>query len=208
MGGFGSGRWNRWGSKTTTDSYRRLDIQILAKKGSVLPYGVKSGSWHWWSENESLGSIDYHSNTSSKSPYFQVMYLLGQSGETMDYKILLTKTQPHYGGIRWWFKCPAQGCGRRVRILYLNKIFACRTCLNLTYESQNEMAHDRLQRKAQKINHSLGGDGEMYARRPKGMHRTTYRRKLEAMIHYSDLSDEMFEQRILLLDTRIMKRWG
>lgn len=39
-------------------------------------------------------------------------------------------------GVRWWFACPLQGCGRRTRMLYLppgESFFGCRSCHNLTY---------------------------------------------------------------------------
>ena len=51
-------------------------------------------------------------------------------------------TQPHFGGLRWWFSCPriinGKACGRRVGKLYRppgDRDFACRHCLDLTYES-------------------------------------------------------------------------
>jgi hypothetical protein len=53
---------------------------------------------------------------------------------------LITTTQPK-GGIRYWFKCPAIGCGRMTEKLHLPSsalYFACRRCYNLTYESCNE----------------------------------------------------------------------
>lgn len=56
-------------------------------------------------------------------------------------KILLTKTMPNFGGVRYWFLCP--GCNRRVGILYkpVGEIFfKCRHCHNLTYQSAQ--AHD------------------------------------------------------------------
>ncbi len=49
--------------------------------------------------------------------------------------IELVHTNCFYGGVRYWFLCPA--CGRRAGKLYNHysqKEFQCRICLNLTYE--------------------------------------------------------------------------
>jgi hypothetical protein len=58
-----------------------------------------------------------------------------------DYKINLTATYCHWGGKRWWFECPLEGCGRRVAKLYLpsgRKYFGCRSCHRLTYQTCRE----------------------------------------------------------------------
>jgi len=81
-------------------------------------------------------------------PYMKVNYTItdqdGNKGD-YDYKIKLTTTACHFGGVRYWFICPlsANGvyCGRRVGTLYLGpggKYFGCRHCYNLSYESRNE----------------------------------------------------------------------
>lgn len=51
------------------------------------------------------------------------------------HKIRLTKTKCNLGGHRCWFVCP--DCGERVGVLYTTSFrsFACRKCMNLTYES-------------------------------------------------------------------------
>jgi hypothetical protein len=51
-------------------------------------------------------------------------------------KIELVSTEPQYGGVRWWFKCPK--CCRRVARLHRpshTEYFFCRHCYGLTYES-------------------------------------------------------------------------
>ncbi|MFC2171904.1 hypothetical protein ACFLU6_04655 [Acidobacteriota bacterium] len=56
--------------------------------------------------------------------------------------IALDSTECFYGGRRYWFLCPretnGEACGRRVSRLYLppgEKLFGCRQCFDLTYES-------------------------------------------------------------------------
>jgi hypothetical protein len=60
----------------------------------------------------------------------------------------VTSTPCRFGGFKWWFHCPntlnGTPCGRRVRVLYARpneSHFACRKCLNLTYDSAQ--MHDK-----------------------------------------------------------------
>jgi hypothetical protein len=91
----------------------------------------------------------------------------------------LLRTACHLGGARVWFRCPAQGCGRRVALLYGGKVFACRQCHQLAYPSQRERPFERYQRRAEKIMSRLGwsSDDDRYLLgKPKGMHWRTYRK--------------------------------
>ncbi len=57
--------------------------------------------------------------------------------------VRLQTTRPHFGGVRWWFSCPRQGCARRVGKLHRipeERYFACRDCLDLSYRS-SQQAH-------------------------------------------------------------------
>lgn len=94
-----------------------------------------------------------------------------------EYPVLLDRTQCNYGGERTWFLCPANGCSRRVAILYSGSIFACRHCHNLAYDSQRESPYDRALSRAQDIRMRLGGSGSLaddFPEKPKGMHWRTY----------------------------------
>jgi len=62
--------------------------------------------------------------------------------------IWITTTKPHFGGLRYWFKCPVvrdgATCARRVGRLYLPPgctVFGCRNCYDLTHESAQ--THDK-----------------------------------------------------------------
>jgi hypothetical protein len=64
-----------------------------------------------------------------------------------------------------------------VAVLYSGKLFACRHCLNLGYQSQRESTTDRIARKAGKIRKKLGWQpGILNANggKPKGMHWQTF----------------------------------
>lgn len=100
--------------------------------------------------------------------------------EALDYPIQLQTTPCRYGGARYWFTCPAVGCGRRVAILYLgDKYFACRHCYQLAYQSQREAPGDSANRRANKIRDKLDwgpGIANPIGWKPKGMHWKTFNR--------------------------------
>ena len=73
-----------------------------------------------------------------------------QTDRSLIYVVTLERTPCHFGGGRWWFRCPLAvdgvPCLRRCRILYrpLGKTyFGCRECHRLTYESR-QRHRDRL----------------------------------------------------------------
>jgi len=68
-------------------------------------------------------------------------------GELQDiqYPVLLTRTPCPNGGERRRFVCPADGCSKRVAVLYGGEIFACRHCYQLIYDSQRSRCPRRKQ---------------------------------------------------------------
>lgn len=59
----------------------------------------------------------------------------------MDYLVRLIVSPLPWGRDRWAFLCPAVGCGRVCRKLYLKpggRYFACRLCHRLTYRSSQD----------------------------------------------------------------------
>lgn len=46
----------------------------------------------------------------------------------------LATSEPPFGGVRYWLKCPL--CGRRCGVLYYRDRYACRRCNRVVYESQ------------------------------------------------------------------------
>jgi hypothetical protein len=103
----------------------------------------------------------------------------GEDWTYEEYPVFLDTTRCNYGGNRVWFLCPARGCSRRVAVLYLSSIFACRHCYQLVYDSQREAAYSRALTRAQAIRMKLGGSGNMtedFPDKPKGMHSRTYHR--------------------------------
>ena len=184
MGGYGSGRKN---GADCTDDCRWLDIRRWQRDGFLTP-GQKL-DWQWLQNGKKIAAIDV------KVEVGQVRLIYNyrrneEEWESLDYPVRLQTTACNYGGIRYWFTCPAVGCGRRVAVLYLgNKIFACRHCYQLVYKSQRETKSDRGYRGAGKIRNKLAwspGIANPPGGKPKGMHWKTYCRLLAKHTNYSN----------------------
>ena len=171
MGGIGSGGGYRWSSKTKTCDMLALDIRKMKALDSLRAGYV--GNWNWYSRGERIARIGFSVDQSS-------MHLdYSHNDDPMKYAVSLDRTPCNYGGHRAWFLCPARGCGRRVAVLYGGKVFACRKCHDLAYQSQSEANWDRALRKADKIRDALGweaGVANGWGPKPKGMHWITFER--------------------------------
>lgn len=176
MGGLGSGNHWRYGSKSTTDDYRSIDVRRWEREGVLRP--GYCGGWQWKRHGEVIASINMR--TESGRVTLSYRHRSG-GGEWKDekYPVRIVRTPCHRGGSRAWFLCPALGCGRRVAILYGGAIFACRHCYRLAYASSREDTGSRATRRADGLRERLGwepgilnGDGG----KPKGMHWRTFER--------------------------------
>lgn len=174
MGGYGSGA--RFNSRELTTAYVNLDVRTLSQS---LP--DSEGLWRSikWSRGGSprgdirarvLGELLWLSYRTRR---------FGGEWRDREYSVTLERTPCHYGGSRLWFRCPAQSCGRRVRILYGGGYFLCRKCMGLSYASQREVERDRAAARADAlIDRVRGHTGclDSFPPRPKGMHSITYDR--------------------------------
>ncbi len=192
MGGMGSGRYWHWSSKETTEQYLSLDVRKLAKTG-VLEPGRVSG-WAWHRDVEKVAEIHIRADARQ----IRLIYKCrshGEDWEEMYYPVSLLSQPCNFGGHRQWFACPAQGCGKRVALLYAGRVFACRHCFQLAYECQREAPYQRSFRKAEKIRDRLGWERGLNAfpgEKPKGMHRRTYDRLVSDMYAWENASDQAF----------------
>ena len=196
MGNYRSGRRFVPDAKITVEQCCSLDIARWTRDGLIRPEAMGSGTVYWTSSRTGgiTDSVGY--SIDMKDPHVQLLYTF--RSEVRRYRVELVSTSPHYGGLRWWFLCPAwvggRVCLRRVRKLYLapgTGIFACRSCCRLSYTSQREDYATRELVKAQAIRRRLGGSGsigEPFPVRPKGMWRRTYirlRKMSEGMLRGS-----------------------
>ena len=170
MGGSGNDRHYYRGGRDTVADYRRLDVRELHRAGALRDGAIVSVHW---------GKADIQARV--RGNLLTLSYRWRRNGgewEEVEQNLLLTWTEPNYGGRRPWFFCT--GCNRRVAILYVaGKHFACRRCYRLAYPSTRENAMDRALRRANKIRHRLGGKAGMLnpiPMKPPRMHWDTYSR--------------------------------
>ena len=179
MGGPGSGNHDtRWDAKASTTAYNRLDLASLRRGGGLRPGAV--GTVTWSRGERATASIGWSVvGENGTAAALELRYAVG--GEAVRCAVPLGWTPCHFGGERPWFVCPGEGCGRRVAVLYGRRLFLCRRCHGLAYESTRQSPGDRALRRAQRIRGRLGGTGNLLTplpSKPKGMHWRTYERLL------------------------------
>jgi hypothetical protein len=151
MGGPGSGNFNHWWrgtKKTVVEDCLKLDVNLLTREKVLAPGVHQAGSWGVarTATDKPISPIVREVCTLDLAdPWLRLQYNFGASLELLDYRVRLTTTRPHLGGLRWWFNCPlivsGRPCGRRVGKLYLplwGNYFGCRHCHELTYTSCQE----------------------------------------------------------------------
>lgn len=169
-------------TKRTTAEMRQIDIRRLADQGMVTPGWA--GHWRWYRDGDEIASVGLRVESRRKLRFIYTSSSRYGDDETdHDYPVFLDYTEPHFGGERPWFLCPAEGCNRRCAILYGGAVFACRECHDLAYPRENisgsrsQVARYRLRKLADKLEaeSSYGPMGYPWTpTRPKGMHRETY----------------------------------
>lgn len=115
-------------AKQTTDDMHCLDVLQL-HRGGWLQLG-KSGHHTWTSNGRHVGQISFQATEAG----VQLSYRQRQGNDawqSMAYLVPIEWTPCHLGGSRPWWRCPASNCGRRVRMLFGGRMFACRHCHDL-----------------------------------------------------------------------------
>lgn len=147
MGGYGSSRWGWHNKRLAVEDCRKLPMKIIHSR---ILEGWRSGTVTWSQGGEPRGNISYRVTGLDAPESVHLIYTLTKHDtkekKDFDYPVGLETTPLPWGGLRYWFTCPARGCGRRVSVLYLppqGEIFACRHCYRLSYRSRQEGYRDR-----------------------------------------------------------------
>jgi hypothetical protein len=201
MGGFGSGRGQ--GGKDTTSDMRALDILRLQRDGLLIPGRAWTSAWK--RNGAEVASIQGRTEVDRVILNYRSRSNGGE-WQAMEYPVRLEWSPCNFGGRRAWFVCPAQGCGRRVAILFGGSIFACRHCHKLAYDCQRETDDDRAMRRADTIRWRLGweaGIANPEGGKPKGMHWRTYQRLTAEYATFANASWAGMAERLGLMNRRL-----
>jgi hypothetical protein len=155
MGGFGSGKWaDVMTRKVNTGLCRTLSVKTLKKMG-VFDADRTDERFciRWVNElGEDAGCVNIIPQVRRSGNGNKTSLRTDIGGFVTGQDISITTTPCFYGGVRNWFQCPTAVdgvlCENRVGMLYLppaGKVFACRHCYGLTYEScQQSHKYDRV----------------------------------------------------------------
>ena len=128
-----------WDKKATVEDCRSLRVKFLKENGYFEQFYI-SGGISWFIGETKTSSIWVAVDKDNE--YVRVQYSFthetDEAKKHRDYKIKLTKTSCYFGGFRYWLLCPF--CNKKMGKLYLlgRNDFACRHCLDLSYESRNK----------------------------------------------------------------------
>jgi len=193
MGGWGSGRYSG-PSATITDQVNRVDIRFVRKQGWL--YDGRFGLLSWNCRGETTGTVAYRISGNTFSLDYKVRETGGE-WELVKLPVALTSIPCRYGGRRYYFLCPNQGCGRRCELLYsVGKYFVCRKCTGYIFATQTGGTLNRLIEKKHKLGRRIfeyyDGDGWM---KKKGMHWRTF----DKLSRQYWALDEMLERELIAL---------
>jgi hypothetical protein len=178
----------------------------------VAPGKHVSGALIWSNvrTGEQIASIGYEASLENpEGAWVRLHY--SANGQPADYRVRITSTPCHYGGRRWWWKCPQSG--HRIAKLYLPPgatIFAARKVYRLAYRSQRVTALDRSHDRQRRLYRKPGADYDCFEQaippRPKGMHRKTYQRLTAELYNAMEAHEGIFALDAFSLLARLMKK--
>lgn len=158
--------------RPTNYELRHLDVHVLNRSGLFQPDSREEWSEYRWTSGqirvryvEGLVFVAYKVRAPGANDWEQEI----AEGIQVEW------TPCQYGGQRPWFLCPE--CSRRCGKLYGGRLFRCRLCVNLVYESTRQPEWERLLDRAQDIRVRLGGSASTAAPfppKPKHMRWRTY----------------------------------
>jgi len=210
MGGYGSTRWGYERIRLDMAGLLRLDVRWLAREGNLVPGAISTLTW---TRATGEPACEIMTVMDKDRPRLTLRYATSRRAEatwTHNQEHIWLETTPcHYGGERWWFRCPQ--CDRRRAVLYcVASVFACRGCHDLVYASTREDGMARGDRRIRTLADWLGGAGNEQGRlfwtmptRPKGMQRHTYDRLTHALQREHERREDLLVESAAKLISRI-----
>lgn len=172
MGGPGSGRWQQGRALTT----ERMSLDIRDMRAAAQ--AMRLVNWRW--SDGTTASVLF-----CKGLAFLEVRMPGQA--TVQTQVELDATPLHFGGHRFWWRCPC--CRARVAVLYSQRgRWQCRSCAALVHKSTRQDGLFRGYAKVNKVRRALGWGGGMLSpmgTRRKGMHRRSFIRLMNALTEAS-----------------------
>lgn len=169
------------------DGALKLDLGRLRRQGWIVPGGSTSGTLVWRNgAGEQRAAIGFTVTVGADSGSVRLRYTttLHDGREVAsDYSVALVAVPQPFGGVRWWFCCPATG--GRAAVMYLppgRTRFASQRALRGSYRVQRVGPKDRALEAAQGIRMALGGSPNMlqpFPSKPPRMWWSTYQRRRE-----------------------------
>lgn len=137
MGNSNSTRWNEHSKKRTVE--QSLDLRIKTIYSNLVP-GTR-GVLSWKIKGQVVARAGFLVEGKEMIPkHIRLVYRFRE--QSMSQEIELATTPLPWGGVRYWFRCPNDGCGKRASTLFSplggNGHFYCRQCHNLTYTSSQQ----------------------------------------------------------------------
>jgi hypothetical protein len=199
MGGYGSGRTGGWATVEACDSLVlsadrvMLPIRLAMRKEGVraIPDGAVAEvpwfTWRWTRRGEAdpLTKVEIRLELQTSDGTAWLRYDVDQFSHRtgpQQYPVSMVTTPCPFGGLRWWWLCPATR--RRVSKLYLPNggdrfLSRGRGAYRLAYASQRQAPIDRMHARSDRLYAKLGADyrdqsGTYWPPKPKGMHWHTY----------------------------------
>ena len=176
----------RRGVRPLVEDSLSLDLAWLMRLAPIRAGQAGSGKIEWAVDGNAIGSLRFRLNMQQvENARLMLRYCPARPGgvrEPIRQEIALTHTVQHFGGRRWWMRCPATG--ERVRTLHLppgGDRFASRKVWKLTYRLEQLNRFDRPFEKLFCAQRRLGNAQGLGTglQRPRGMWRRTFARHAE-----------------------------
>ncbi len=186
---------------------------------SVGLYPLWDGEYRFTSTLDGVNRADRAEALDGRPTHLRLAYTVTPSeGDPTeyDYRIPLEYTPCNFGGVRPWFRCPADGCGERVGTLHRPPeldLFACRKCYELGYLTSRrsgdelktaELRYKRAFAKADvKNRRSHPNNAPHWPTKPKGMHGETFASLLADLEDAREEWEQTFDQRLREMTARL-----